>query len=153
MHFVVETVLKSPATDVDKNLAGAVLSDLKTVKQLIDAIHSGSTVTAEIVATADIAAFQVVNADGTPTNADNPVHQNKAVGISLEAISTGFSGDILMVGEVTNPAWSWTVNDIIYLNGTSLTTTAPTVGGFAQKIGVAKSATIIEFQLGPAIKF
>jgi hypothetical protein len=53
-------------------------------------------------------------------------------------------------GDITNPGWAWTSGDIIFLNGTSLSTVAPS-SGFVQRIGIAKTSQTIVVGLGDPV--
>jgi hypothetical protein len=111
---------------------------------------SSDAVTVSLVATEDLPAFSVVTSKGK--NADSSVISGieKVLGISQSAIANGFSGDITVIGEITNPGWSFVAGDVLYLNGASLSTVAPSTG-FTQKIGTAKTSTTVYVSLGEAV--
>jgi len=103
-----------------------------------------------LLATENIGAFVAVTSNGKVANSATTAHAGKVAGVSLAAITSGFTGSVQSVGEVENPSWTWTAGDVIYINGTSLSTTAPSTG-FSQRIGTAKSATKIVVELGEPI--
>lgn len=100
-----------------------------------------------MVATVNIPAFAAVISTGKPADSSNMGHFGKVIGMAPAAIANGFSGSIVESGDVTNPAWTWTTGDLIFLNGTSLSTTPPSVG-FAQYIAIAKGPTVVVVELG-----
>lgn len=103
-----------------------------------------------IVAFENIPEFSVVTSTGRNADSSNLSHLNRVVGISTSAIDSGFSGQIREIGEIQNVGWSWIMGDVIYLNGTSLSTIAPG-SGFSQLIGTAKNSTTIIVELGETI--
>jgi hypothetical protein len=102
--------------------------------------------TADINATENIPAFSLVTANGKIADSSNTTHFNHVVGLSKVAVLNGFVVTVTVEGEVTNPSWSWTNNDKIYLNGTSLSTTAP-LTGFNQFIAIARNNNTIYVRL------
>lgn len=107
---------------------------------------AGSTVLAAV----NLAAFDPVTINGNHADSTLLAPYGRVYGIITAATNTGFIGTVVIAGELTNPGWSWSPNDKIFLNGTALSTTAPTTG-FAQKIAVAKTATTIVIELGPPV--
>ena len=116
------------------------------------AVSTAGTDTIQLLATSPIAAYDLVNIDGTVADSAVVAKRNKAVGIAIAAIAAGFFGTVQTFGEITNPAWTFTPGEIIYLNGTALSGTAPATG-FNQIIGQAKSATILELNLKQATRY
>jgi len=103
-----------------------------------------------LLAIEDIPAFTTVTATGAIANSGNAAHRGKIIGVSSEAIANGFVGKLVNEGELTNPSWTWNRGDVLYLNGTALSTTPPT-SGFLQKIGVARATTVIVVELGQSV--
>jgi len=100
-----------------------------------------------VVAAEPIPAFSVVTSKGKIADSANPSQSlGKVIGIAPVAIGNGFSGLVTESGDVTNPAWTWTVGDLVFLNGTSLSTSAPATG-FSQAIGTARAPTILVVDL------
>jgi hypothetical protein len=99
-----------------------------------------------IVATEDIPAFLPVTSTGKMANSANNAHRGKVVGLNTESVMSGFVAQVQESGEIVNPLWSWTNGDLIFINGTNLSTSAPTTG-WSQSIGVAKGPTSIVIAL------
>ncbi len=95
-----------------------------------------------IVAINSITAFTVITSTGTPADSTNVFHKNKIAGIATDDCLPGFVCNAIDQGEIENPAWGWTRGDIIYLNGTNLSTIMPSTG-FRVVIGQAISTTKI----------
>jgi hypothetical protein len=79
--------------------------------------------------------------------------QAECVGIVTQSggISNGSSGEITLLGKVTNQSWSWTAGSMLYLDSTpgSVTQTEPsTFGYYVKPIGYATGITDIFFQVG-----
>lgn len=102
------------------------------------------------LANESISANIVVTSTGVQANSATIAHRGKIIGISTASVSSGFMGSAKGFGEWVNATWSWTIGDKIYLNGTSLSTTAPS-SGFIQFIGTATASDTININLGPAI--
>lgn len=97
-------------------------------------------------ATTSIAAFDPVTSLGTIADSTIVAQRNKVIGINTYAVGSGFIGQAVGFGKITNNAWSWTIGDKIFLNGTSLSITAPTIG-FIQIIGTATASNTIDVKL------
>lgn len=103
-----------------------------------------------IVATEDIPSFLAVTSTGKMANSANSAHYGKVVGLNTESVLSGFVSQVQESGEIINPLWSWTPGDIIFINGTNLSTSAPSTG-WSQNIGIAKSATAIVIALSDPV--
>jgi hypothetical protein len=103
-----------------------------------------------IVATVNIPAYSVVTSSGVSADSGNPGFRGKIIGVNPIAILAGFSGPVTEAGEVQNLGWSWNSGDVVFLNGTSLSTTSPGTG-FSQKIGTAKNASTLVIELGEPV--
>jgi hypothetical protein len=104
------------------------------------------------IATDNIAAYDPVTSNGKLANSNTIAQRGKIIGIANVATLIGFSGTVIGSGTITNPLWSWAIGDIIFLNGTSLSTTPPTTG-YLQIIGTATAADTIDIKLPIAIRF
>lgn len=102
--------------------------------------------TASINIAVDIPAFTLVTANGEIADSSNIFHFGHVVGLSTVAVLSGFTDTVVAEGEVTNGSWSWTNNDKIFLNGTSLSTISPSTG-FSQFIAIAKNNNTIYVRL------
>lgn len=111
---------------------------------------NNDSVIVEFVAQTNILAFQVVTSDGFLGDSAVTGQRNKIIGISNNNVLTGFTGNAITSGKILNPSWTWTVGDILYLNGTTISTTAP-LTGYIQKIGTAIASNIINVDLSIAV--
>jgi hypothetical protein len=70
-----------------------------------------------------------------------------ACGIMLTNLVAGNTGDALIVGEVSNSSWSWSIGGKIYVSTSGgLTQTPPSGSGkVVQVVGYAKNATTVVF--------
>lgn len=107
--------------------------------------------TADILATVNIPAFSLVTENGEIADSANLFHFGHVVGISTVAVLASFIDTVVVQGEVTNSAWTWTNNDKLFLNGTTLSTVPPATG-FNQFIAIAKSNNTIFVRLQQPIK-
>lgn len=105
---------------------------------------------ASVVVTENILAYECVNSDGSKTDSAVVGKRSKLAGLALQNINNGFSGDIITEGIVTNVAWLFLKGDVIFLNGTFLSTTAPATG-FIQRIGTMLTPITLELQFGESI--
>lgn len=122
---------------------------LSTVGALTTFGASGSD-SVNLLATETLPAFVVVTATGARADSSNLAHMRRVLGITRAAIANGFVGSVASDGEVVNPAWAWNRGDVLYLNGTDLSTT-PAASGFLQRIAVAQASTIVTMELEPSI--
>jgi len=106
--------------------------------------------TTEIVASENITLGQVINSDGTVANSAVVGKRDWIVGVSNESVLNGFPCTVVLIGEATNLSWAWNEGDVVYLNGNTLSTTAPS-SGFIKRIGTAKSGTVLEVNIGVSI--
>lgn len=100
----------------------------------------------DFTATTTISVFDPVTSLGTIADSTIVAQRNKVIGINTYAVGSGFIGQAVGFGKIVNNLWSWTIGDKIFLNGTSLSTTAPTVG-FIQIIGTATASNVIDVKL------
>lgn len=110
------------------------------VNQLLENFRAGAF--PYYTAGATIAKYDIVTSDGLVANSATAAHRKKILGMAFEARTSSQQGKAQLIGEIDNPAWTWTPNDPVYLNGTSLSQTAPT-SGFILQVGIAVSATRI----------
>ena len=135
--------ISPPLAKLEKKVAG-----LKSVTTII---NQGSPSSSTIVMSESVLAFAVITSNGKKADSSNIAHINKVCGIIIENTNAGFTGTFIRNGsEVTNPAWTWTSGAVIYLNGTTLSTVAPT-SGFSQRIGTAKTATTLLIELSETV--
>lgn len=79
---------------------------------------------------------------------DNPADAFKAYGISTHAAEAGAEIEVLMSGEITEPAWNWNPGDPLFLgvNG-FLTQTAPVSPEFYLIVGWAVTTTKMKIRI------
>lgn len=111
---------------------------------------SGGSSTISFLAAADIDAYLLVTSTGVRASSATSAHRGKVIGITTAAVVSGFMGTVTGFGTITNALWAWTIGDKIYLNGTSLSTTAPS-SGFIQYVGTATASDTIDVNLGEPI--
>lgn len=101
-------------------------------------------------ATAIISVFDPVTSFGTIADSTIIAQRNKVIGINTYAVGSGFIGQAVGFGKIVNNVWSWTIGDKIFLNGTTLSTTAPSTG-FIQIIGTATASNCIDIKLAQSV--
>ena len=117
----------------------------------LDALTSGGGFNQQGVAGETLPAYKPVylsNA-GTWKLADASSESTMpAAALTVEAIPSGKSGKILLVGIVQNNLWSWVPGNLLYVSTSTgeITITPPgTTGNQVQVIGIALSQTLIIF--------
>lgn len=89
----------------------------------------------------------VTNTDGEAIYADNrtAAHANAANRITIGAVAAGDDVEVRISGRMTEPSWSWTPGDIIYLGQNGLLTATPPASpaAFSRVVAVAETATTI----------
>lgn len=101
----------------------------------------------EFIAQENIAAYDVVTIDGFKARSANASHRSKVLGISRTAVNTGFTGIAINEGEISNPAWAWTINQNLFLNGVGQLSATPPSSAFSQIIGRATGANSVLVEL------
>lgn len=139
-----------PVPDTRTLTIDGITYDLTADRTWVTGGGSANCITLTINATVNIAAFDVVTSMGLIGDSSIIAYKNKIVGIATAPILSGFNGSVVGFGKITNPLWAWTVGDRIFLNGTSLSTTAPS-SGFIQIIGVAIASDTIDIKLAQSI--
>lgn len=105
-----------------------------------------------VIAAENIFKYDVVTVDGYRADSETDAHRNKILGVSTENIPVGQSGNILIFGYLTNPSWSWTTNNPVFLKD-NLISEIPPLTGFSCQIGNIKSASKIFVNIRRSIKF
>ena len=114
------------------------------------AVVSSRAIKLPVIASDDIPAFSVITDTGKNADSSNVFHKNIILGVTVAAVVSGFAGTVVKAGQISNPAWTWTTGDIIFLNGTALSTAAPS-NGFRVIIGQALSATDLDINISESI--
>jgi hypothetical protein len=87
-------------------------------------------------------------------DADIPA-RTPAIGVAVDAVTSGNIARIMVVGDVDDPSWSWTAGQIVYLASgggltqTDFTETDANKGKIRQKLGVAVTPTRIHVNVDP----
>ena len=125
---------------------------------LAGADHTTTGMTAEMLAGAAIAAFNVVCIHTTTQEvivADASAYATaRAIGIAPAAISDTATGTVLLQGFIRDDTWNWTTGSTLYLSETAgtMTHTAPTTdGAFVVAIGVALEPDVVYINPSPAV--
>jgi len=113
-----------------------------------DGVAGGPDVT--VVASESFPAFSAVTTFGTRANSSNLAHYGKVIGLNAQAAVNGFVVDLQQFRELTNGLWAWSIGDVIFINGTSLSKVPP-ASGFVQQVGIAKSAAVLVVEFGPPL--
>lgn len=95
----------------------------------------------------------VVIESGTAVYADKdtPLHRASVIGITQGAASMGVQVAIQTYGELTEPSWTWTPKQPIFLAANGLLTQTVPTSGFQLILGFAISATTIFIDIKQAI--
>lgn len=124
---VVVSALGEKGDKGDDGAAGATLA----VTKIADGTLSGH----RIVRNVDATRVGYVDASDA-TNGDD------VLGLTTQAASDGDPIEVLVEGELTEPGWSWTPLELIYVTGLGLLTqTPPDDMAFMLPVGYAISAT------------
>ena len=117
---------------------------------LANADHTTTGITAEMLAGAAIAAFNLVCIHTTTQEVNvadaSAVATARAIGIAPAAISDTATGTVLLKGFIRDDTWNWTTGSVLYLSETAgeMTHTAPTTdGAFVQTVGIALEPDVV----------
>lgn len=133
------TTTSTGVVQLSNSYSGTSQTLAVTEKALSDGIAS-ITQTIEVLAAESISLYSVVTTNGYNANSSTSAHNGRIAGISITSTGSGFMAEVIPQGEVENVGWSWSAGEQIFLNGTNLSTTAPT-SGFRVIIGSALSST------------
>lgn len=138
-----------------------------TVEQVVDELlvletvgngdgSSNSVIQIEKVAGMDLGGHRIVviTTDGHAIYADSHTlaHAHKVIGITTESASTGSLVRIQLSGLLTEPSWSWTLDEPLWAAANGMLTQTPpdssTGDAFSQIVGtpIAATAAIISIQ-------
>lgn len=78
----------------------------------------------------------------------NLAHADKVIGITTGAVTAGDAASIQTEAEITEPSWSWTLDQPIFLGATGLLTQTPPSSGFLLVMGFPISATKMFLAIG-----
>lgn len=112
---------------------------------------TGQQYTADLVAGIPISALRMVtlNESNQLIYADSTIlaHAFKLIGISLEALTTGQSTQILTDGSWSDGSWNWDTSKPIWLGVDGVLTQTPPNTGFIVQVAIATTATSIDFEI------
>ena len=77
----------------------------------------------------------------------DPTQAHAAIGLTMGAAADGAPINVQFSGEMTEPSWSWTANQPIFVGTNGIPTQTPPATGFQGPIGVATSATSMVIQI------
>lgn len=77
----------------------------------------------------------------------DPAQAHAAIGLTMGAAADGASINVQFSGEMTDPSWSWTANQPIFVGANGIPTQTPPATGFQAAIGVAISVTSMVIQI------
>lgn len=92
----------------------------------------------EVEASEYIPKYKIVTTDGYICDSTDITQRHKAVGIAMNNTSIGFNCNCVVKGIIEDATFSFTPNATLYLNGTNISTTAPTTGYI---LSIGKSIT------------
>ena len=96
--------------------------------------------------------FQVVylasDSTARPADGTNQTHAGKVIGLTTAAQPEGVPATIQLAGEIENPVWHLTPGEVYFLVAGGEISMTPPESGFVQKIGVAKTSTVLVINLG-----
>ena len=96
--------------------------------------------------------FQVVylasDSTARPADGTNRTHAGKVIGLTAAAQPEGVPATIQLAGEIENPVWHLTPGEVYFLVAGGEISMTPPESGFVQKIGVAKTSTVLVINLG-----
>lgn len=128
---------------VSTDLSVTVVNNAGTYDLSVKPAGVFSAVTAAAIGGHRVVAFRT---DGTVEYADNTNtgHRFSSVAVSTQAASAGQPINIVALGPVSDGAWSWTPQALVFVGTNGLLTQTPPVNpSFSRPIGVATSATSI----------
>lgn len=157
------TVVVTDATDnysVTDSLDSVVVDDKIDSYEVIDApIVNNITVVkptaihrAEPIAGEDIGIYKMVAiSSGVAVLADhtNSAHSRSTLGINDTFTTIGNQTSVIVIGEIVNVGWSFTVDAPVYLSTTGDLTQVVPITGFLLKIGIALASdkVLIDIQM------
>lgn len=71
----------------------------------------------------------------------NPAHADAVLGLTTGAALAGAEATILTSGELTEPSWSWTPGQPLYVSAGGMLTHAPPSSGWVQIVALAVAPT------------
>lgn len=102
--------------------------------------------TATLVAARDLSGHRAVAATASGADyadPDTPAHAGAVLGITTGAVLDGEQATIQTAGEMTEPSWTWTPGQTLYVGAMGQLASAPPTTGWVRPIATAITATRI----------
>lgn len=93
---------------------------------------------ANFTAAVALAAYDPVTNSGQLADSTNLAHKGRVIGIVKAATAIGNVGQAVIEGTIIDAGWSLAPNTKLFLNGTTISATAPTTG-FSQLLAIART--------------
>lgn len=95
--------------------------------------------------------FSVITTEGKCADSNDIAHAARIFGVTSGGRAlAGQMREVHAWGQLTNLNWCWRANDVIYLNGTQLSTVPPETG-FVLRVGCAINDHTIRIDLGEPV--
>ncbi len=147
---LINGTLKFISTNFDSRVDQQISNYINTTPGIITPPGTSVGVLVDYTATALITIYDPVTSLGTVGDSTIIAQRNKIIGIATYSVGAGFIGQAVGFGKITNSAWAWTVGSKIFLNGTTLSTTAPSTG-YIQIIGTATASDTIDVKISQSV--
>lgn len=77
----------------------------------------------------------------------DPAQAHAAIGLTMGAAADGEDINVQFSGEMSEPGWTWTANQPVFVGANGVPTQTPPATGFQAVIGVATSVTAMAIQI------
>lgn len=121
-----------------------IAGDLNVTGSIYNALFTASYVSAILVP-----AYSIVTVSGEIADSSNVNHRNKILGMDISGTTFNTGGKAVYSGIIEKLSWNWS-GSVLFLNGTSLSSTPPTTG-FCCEIAKVLSPTSILIGIKKAI--
>lgn len=95
---------------------------------------------------------RVVAGEVDYASADDLEHMDDVLGLTLAAAAQGASVQVLREGSITEPSWSWSPGEPLFLGINGLITQTPGANAFDLPVGYAETATTAYITIGTPIE-
>lgn len=148
---VINTSPVVTVTDLDKQITVTLPSEIHLDMGVNPPVYNltGHSI---FVGSGGVNGFQVVylasDSTARPADGTNQTHAGKVIGLTTAAQPEGVPATIQLAGEIENPVWHLTPGEVYFLVAGGEISMTPPESGFVQKIGVAKTSTVLVINLG-----
>jgi hypothetical protein len=126
----------------------------QTVQLPVSALQGSGAARLQLEAGAPVTAYKVVTTDplgfGIHASSGIAAHVDQVIGVALQSAAPGAFFEVAESGLVTNPGWSWSPGQPLFIGLDGAIGTAP-VGNFTLQIGYAKTDQTIYVRVGRGI--